>query len=192
MGRGSRTKPPTRTGSAGAMTCGGGGGGGGGGGATAGVTLALAAKIPPRTPATAPTGMPPGTPPIIPVTDGAGWSIIFAISFGITVGMITASGDTLLICIFTTRGAAAAGGCDGGGGGGGGGAMGDSSVIKSSRSESVWGISNGTTSTAAIRNPCNMTDPTTEGFLYLSLSGKVAGRSLKITVSDILNLSIFI
>jgi len=191
MGRGSRTKPPTRTGS-GAITRGG-GGRGGAGGATAGVTLALALdKIPPRTPAATPPGMPPGTPPITPVTDGAGWSIIFAISFGITVGMITASDDTGLICTFTTRGAAAAGGCDGGGGGARGGAIGDSSVIKSSRSESVWGISNGTTSTPTIKNPCNMTDPTTEGFLYLSLSGNVAGRSLKMTVLDILNLSNFI
>src|SRR5262245_25829135 len=58
IGRGSRTFPPTRTGSAGAVTFGG-GGGGGGGAKTGGLALAFLARIPPRPPPSTPPGIPP-------------------------------------------------------------------------------------------------------------------------------------
>jgi hypothetical protein len=79
-------------------------------------------------------------------------------------------------------GTVATGNSTGGGGGGGGGPIGETSVTNSSRSGIVCGISKGTMMTASINNPWKRTELTTDVFLYLSLSGNVAGSSLKMTV----------
>ena len=63
--------------------------------------------------------------------------------------------------------------------------MGDTSVIKSSRSGMVSGISSGMMMTAKMSKPWKIIEPKTDCFLYLSFSGNVAGKSLKITGSDI-------
>jgi hypothetical protein len=88
-----------------------------------------------------------------PVGGAIGSSTIFAISFGIAVGITKASGATGRIGCFVTRGTAATGISIGGGGGGGGGPIGDTNVIKSSRSGIDCGISNGMRTTARINKP---------------------------------------
>lgn len=186
--RGSCTTPPTRTGLAGATGFGGGGGGGGGGtGARSAVFAApFEARIPDKTPPTYPPGIPPGTPPMTPGGGSIGASMIFAISRGTVVGATSVAGVTGRTAGRTVLGTATAGSAAGGGGGGGGGGpIGATSVIKSSsRSETLCGSSRGIRTTIVINSPWKITELTTDGFLYLSFSGNVAGKSLKMIASD--------
>jgi hypothetical protein len=82
-----------------------------------------------------------------------GSSTILAISLGIAVGKIKASGVAGRTFGFTTCGAAKAIRATGGGAGGGGGPIGDTRVINSSRSEIDWGRSSGMISTITINKP---------------------------------------
>ncbi len=74
------------------------------------------------------------------------------------------------------------------GGGGGGGPTGDTRVTNNSRSGMLCGKSKGTRMTVTIKKPWKITDPITDGFWYLSFSGKVAGNSLKMIASDMTTL----
>src|SRR5437867_3721562 len=136
-----------------------------------------AARIPPRTPPAIPAGTPPGTPPMTPTDGATDSSTIFAISLGMMTGDINASGATGRTGCATGPGAATTGISTGGGGGGGGGPIGETSVTNSSRSGMVCGMSSGTMMTANMSKPWNNSEPSTDGLLYLSFSGNVAGRS---------------